>query len=150
SPSGALLEKQTYGDWTTGIPFVAWETQSEVLIGLCATCGAYRPTYLDMRPTKIVHWRDGVTWTETFAYDMSSVQLASGPRTWGNVTNKTIYAGTGASSPLAQTTSSYLHNPSYNALNLVRLVSSQSVLNGAGNQVLSRIDNAYDENAYPL
>ena len=101
--------------------------------------------HLDARPTQVVHVRDGVRWTETFTYDVSTIAANSSQfRTFGNVTAATILDGSGAAVHTNATT--YLVSPSYSAVNLIRLPQTEMVQGGAGTTV-TRTDFAYDETA---
>jgi YD repeat-containing protein len=101
---------------------------------------------LDMRPTKTVHYRDGVYYSETFAYnDITAIPADHGYRNSGNVTSKTTYLGaTDTGSWVAQTQTYYFHPPAYVARNLIRLPQDASVTDPAYG-VLSRTHYDYDE-----
>src|SRR5262249_51878263 len=96
---------------------------------------------LDVRPTKIVHLRDGGYWTETFTYDTSNIPADSGFRTLGNVTSHTITQGGG---PIGTSQKTYLTDAAHQAVNRIRLISSSVVMDG-NDVVISRTNSAYDE-----
>jgi YD repeat-containing protein len=137
---GGLLEGTYYGNSGTigdtatpaGFMYLAWEGS-----------GA-QP--LDIRPLKVVHVKDGIQWSETFTYDMSSIPADAGRfRTYGNViATSTIDA---AATVLREIDTSFVTDPNYLAKNLVRLTDTVVVREGGGKAV-SRTSQLYDQ--FPL
>ena len=113
--------------------------------------GALDAQPLDVRPTKIIHKKDGVLWSEELLYEDSDIPAhpkCTGCitfRTTGNVTSRIIRDANGTL--LTRTNSSYFHNgrPSYVAANLLRLPSSVVVRAGGG--PVTRTEHGYDESA---
>ncbi|MBS2018708.1 MAG: RHS repeat protein [Deltaproteobacteria bacterium] len=119
---------------------------------------------LDLRPTKIVHVRDGLTWTEAFDYGRieqlayvrgSGNAMVRAQRTDGNVVSRKVIPGV-AGAPILVEATDYVADPAYRQRNLLRLVRSSKTLvpsdapgptvGVAGAlKVLSRIDYGYDE-----
>lgn len=108
---------------------------------------------LDVRPTKVVYKKDGVTWIEKFDYELSNIPVTprctgcSSLRTTGNVENSQILNGAG--NLLVRTITTYHHNinPLYLNRNLLRLPASVILKDSAGT-ALSRTESFYDE--FPL
>jgi YD repeat-containing protein len=107
---------------------------------------------LDFRQVKIVHVRDGLTWSEHLTYDESDLPergngAPAGPiRTLGNLVSKSIRAGaTSTAAELQSTNAAFLADDAYLARNLIRLP-TRTVLRGPEGR-LSRTDLAYDETA---
>jgi YD repeat-containing protein len=153
------IQATYFGDMSTGTLWVAWETGSA---GTAAECAVQYPceipgwSFLDIRPQKIKHVQDGVTWWEQFTYDPTSSGVAadSGYRTFGNVTNHSTTAdcsGSPCATPLVQRVMSYLYGSyaSYAAApyqNLIRLPLSVQLEDGSG-KVLKQTTYKYDEYA---
>lgn len=143
---GSGLKEATYygntgaiGDTTTpvGTMYVAFE-RTDV-----AGLGRRGNHTLDTRPTRIVHLKDGVLWSETMAYDTGTVPAAGGLlRTWGNVVAASVFDGSGVRQQ--RTSTSFVTDPAYLALNLIRLPASARLEDGAGVRK-TRADTAYDQ-----
>lgn len=130
----------TIGDTQTaaGTMYMTWEN---------TTAGLHFPANpadydLDVRPTKMVHVKDGVLWTETMTYDVGPVP-ANGTdfRTLGNVAAAALSDSTGT--VVKTINSTYVTAPAYLAQNLVRLPATVKVSDGTG-KLLARTDYAYD------
>jgi YD repeat-containing protein len=94
---------------------------------------------LDMRTTRVDSVKDGLPWYSTTTYGDTYVPAAGSiTRHTLNVTAAAVYSN---GALRRQTTSSYLHYPATNMLNLR---ASTSVANGAG-VIASRTDTHYDE-----
>src|SRR5262249_28205046 len=61
---GVKIMATYYGDTTTGVPYVLWESASY-------PGGVFQPggAYVDVRPSMVVHERDGVRSTEEVVYE---------------------------------------------------------------------------------
>ncbi len=101
----------------------------------------------DTRPTKVIHVRDGVQWTETFTYGVSDIpaNVNGQLRTFGNVTSKVTLDALGTALRREETT--WVTDPAYVAKNLIRLPDTQVVRQGGGGAV-TRSRYAYDQ--FPL
>src|SRR6266516_735896 len=108
---------------------------------------------LDVRPTKVIHNKDGVQWMEQFDYELSNIPVTprcsgcSSFRTTGNLVNSQILDGAG--NLLARTITTYFHNTHSNYLNrnLLRLPETVRFKDSTG-ATLSRTEYNYDE--FPL
>ncbi|HSS20409.1 MAG TPA: DUF6443 domain-containing protein [Pyrinomonadaceae bacterium] len=105
---------------------------------------------LDVRPTKVIHIKDGIQWTEKFQYEFGNIPVTprcsscTAFRTTGNILETQILDDT---DNLEMTTSrTYYHSihPLYLNRNLLRLPAS-TVLKDADEVVLSRTEYEYDE-----
>jgi YD repeat-containing protein len=162
-----LLEGHYYGNLATGDYWAQFESSG--LDNLAGGTVVAR-TGLDVRPLKVKHFKDGVTWWETFAYDMMSATngkivadhgypfYQTGYRTFGNVLKHQI-AADNAGSPgtvLAQTATTYQYGGYVSLLaaplvNLTHLPTSVLTEDGAATpNVLVRTVQAYDEVALGL
>jgi YD repeat-containing protein len=111
---------------------------------------------LDVRPTKVIHIKDGVKWMEKFGYEFSTIPVpprcstCSSYRTMGNVLTSQILDG--GENLLATTSTTYYHSlhPQYLNRNLLRLRASVT-LSDAVPTDLTRTEYEYDEyGPYPL
>jgi RHS repeat-associated protein len=97
------------------------------------------PLLLDQRVQRIDLLLDGVTWSETFGYD---VHPKSSLRTFGNGTHHVVADGQGR--VLAETETQYVRDSAYLEQNLIRLPLETLVSDGLG-RVFSRTTYRYDE-----
>jgi len=108
---------------------------------------------LDVRPTKVVHKKDGVQWTEAYDYEFSNIPVTprcgscSSFRTTGNVANSQLLDG--AANSLATTITTYFHSTHSNYLNrnLLRLPETVK-FKDPSRAILTRTEYIYDE--FPL
>src|SRR5207302_363850 len=77
------LRGEYHGSTTTGEVYSAWETAS-LNSGSPAYPWIPGGSYLDIRPLKIVHLKDGILSSEVFSYDVGNIAADIGFRTWGN------------------------------------------------------------------
>lgn len=135
----------TIGDFSTpiGTMYLDWETPATppALIPSTVSGNIY-----DTRPNKVVHFRDGIQWSETFTYDVSDIPAnLSQFRTFGNVTSQVTFDALGSALRRAETT--FVTDPAYVAKNLIRLPDTTVVRQGGGGAV-TRTRFAYDQ--FPL
>src|SRR5262249_38389474 len=91
---GNLMEGTYFGDLAAGRLWLDYETANDP--GTYGAFGRVKKTnILDVRPTKIGHVKDGVTWTEVDEYERSPLQkdAADGgaQRTTGNKTRACLF-----------------------------------------------------------
>ncbi|HEX4966640.1 MAG TPA: BACON domain-containing carbohydrate-binding protein, partial [Thermoanaerobaculia bacterium] len=135
----------TIGDVSTpaGYMYMDWETPDTPASLIPSTVSG---NVYDVRPTKAVHVRDGVQWTETFTYDTSSIPANDTQfRTFGNVSSHVTLDALGTA--LRRVDNTYVTDPAYVAKNLIRLPGSVTLREGGGGAV-ARSQFAYDQ--FPL
>jgi YD repeat-containing protein len=153
SRGGVLIEGVYFGNTGTigdsspiGTMFMTWETGSGP-VGQASQSGTDTP--LDVRPTKVVHFRDGTLWTETLNYEGSNITADGGKlRTLGNVTVRNILNQN--STQLASTETTFFHPATYLSKNLLRLPASVRQVDPSRG-LLSLTNYTYDEyDRFPL
>jgi YD repeat-containing protein len=145
-PSG-LVEGTYYGNTGTigdtstpiGTMYMDWETPTAATQIPSTVSG----NIYDVRPTKAVHVKDGVRWTETFTYDVSDIPANFNQlRTFGNVTSTLTADGLG--NALHRVDTSFITDPAYVAKNLIHLPDTVTVREGGGHAV-TRARYVYDQ-----
>jgi YD repeat-containing protein len=153
SSSNNLLEGTYYGNvgglGDTGTPVGNMYVEREAIGGALAVD-------LDVRPTKIIHVKDGVRWRENFDYELGDIPITprcsgcNSFRTTGNVSSARIRDGSGTT--VSTTTNTYYHSlhPLYRNRNLLRPLATITLADRDGT-ILTRTEYEYDEyTQFPL